>query len=362
MNQIAGDVPTIARVFRERFPTVDSLYLRFGTCVLEVAVNDSRVARALLDYFGDFAVGRATPEITITVHEALPPNPKLPLKIKEPDPGKSKIKEEYADLPGGRVVRKRLTGMLFVLGEKEQLAVGPCLDNINQVVNFINNRYIEWLLCKGGLLGHASGVILENKGLAIAGFSGAGKSTLAMHLMGKDAIFVSNDRLVIRLEDDRPVMHGVVKFPRINPGTAMNNPKLRSVMPSEDWERFSKLPSEELWDVEHKYDVPIDRCFGPGRFVLDAPMDCLIILSWKRDRTPLAVERMNPADRPDLMQALMKSTGLFFQPSPACPVAEPILKDYVELLSRCSVWEFSGGIHFEQAAATCISIAKSEFV
>ena len=68
--------------------------------------------------------------------------------MKTPDPGKTKIKEEYVDLDDGRIVRKRLTGMLFVFGGGQNVAVGPCGANLNQVINFINNRYIEWLLCR----------------------------------------------------------------------------------------------------------------------------------------------------------------------------------------------------------------------
>ena len=53
-------------------------------------------------------------------------------------------------------MRKRLTGMVFLMADGLNLAVGPCLANVNQVVNFVNSRYIEHLLRSGGLLCHAS--------------------------------------------------------------------------------------------------------------------------------------------------------------------------------------------------------------
>ena len=62
-------------------------------------------------------------------------------------------------------------------------AVGPCLANDNQIVNFINNRLIEVRLRAGDLLFHAAGVARNGRGLALAGFSGAGKSTLALAIM-----------------------------------------------------------------------------------------------------------------------------------------------------------------------------------
>jgi HprK-related kinase B len=136
-------------------------------------------------------------DIEITAHEMPAWDLSLAYAIKQPDPGKTKIKEEYFELADGRVVRKRLTGMVFIFGEGENVAVGPCLENINQVVNFVNSRYIEWMLCKGCILGHAAGVILNGNKLAVAGFSGAGKSTLVLHLMNEGGTFVSNDRLMI---------------------------------------------------------------------------------------------------------------------------------------------------------------------
>ena len=69
---------------------------------------------------------------------------RLKQRLKDPKPGKSKIKEEYGDLEGNRLVCKRLTGMVFVFGGETNLALGPCLVNSNLVVNFINNSRIQW--------------------------------------------------------------------------------------------------------------------------------------------------------------------------------------------------------------------------
>jgi HprK-related kinase B len=79
-------------------------------------------------------------DISISAHEAPAKELSVTDTIKQPDPGKFKIKEEYVELADGRVVRKRLTGMVFVFGNGENVAVGSCLDNLNQVVNFINNQ------------------------------------------------------------------------------------------------------------------------------------------------------------------------------------------------------------------------------
>ena len=350
--------PTCAELsdrIRDAHPEEAAMTLRFGECAIRVAADRPSLIRALTDYFGPFACddeeGGADADATrISVHETLPPALDVPFEVKPPDPGKSKIKEEYLDLGDGRVVRKRLTGMVFIFGGGRNLAVGPCEANLNQVVNFINNRYIEWALCRGALLGHAAGVLFNGRGLGLAGFSGAGKSTLALQLMNHGAVFVSNDRLMIRKSENGLTMNGVAKLPRINPGTALNNPSLAGIMSEPDRRRFSGMSEADLWNVEHKYDAPIDACFGAGRFVLEGPMDGLAILNWQRNAGPPTVSRVDLSRRPDLLPAFMKSTGLFFLPSDGCAMPAPTEAVYAEHLAACAVWEIGGGIDFGSAA------------
>ena len=345
---------------RQTHPVQQTLHLAFGECKLAVSVNRTDVADALSSYFKPFLCPEGAVDIEITAHEA--PEQALPVcyTAKTPDPGKRKIKEEFVQLSDGRVVRKRLTGMLFVFNGVDHLAIGPCWQNLNQVINFINNRYIEWLLCKGCLLGHAAGVILKGEGVAMAGFSGAGKSTLALQLMNEGAVFVSNDRLMVEALGGAVRMHGVAKMPRINPGTALNNPALQQVMSEEERKRFSELEGEALWDLEYKYDAPIEECYGPNRFVLSAPMSTLVLLNWRRTDEPLQVEQVDISLRRDLLPAFMKSVGLFFLPHGACRMPEPTEASYAELLAKCDVWEFSGGADFTAATEACLKICKSK--
>ncbi len=344
---------------REQYPANRDLYLSFGACAIRAVSNSKAVISALGDYFSDFVSPPGRCDIDVSIHEGAPPDIPATLAVKPPDPGKTKIKEEYADIPGGRIVRKRLTGMVFIFGGGDHLAVGPCLDNINQAVNFINNRYIEWKLRNGGFLGHAAGVIWENRGLALAGFSGAGKSTLALQLMNRGATFVSNDRLIVEKTDGRLTMHGVAKMPRINPGTALNNPQLAGVMPTHEKARFSAMSEAELWGVEHKYDAPINACYGENRFTLSAPMDALVILAWKRGAGKPVFSPADLNERRDLLRAFMKSTGLFYLPDGGRPAADPAADAYAERLSPCKVWECGGGVDFEKAASACLALLET---
>lgn len=352
-----ASVEDMASAVRAMYPAGYRLTLGLGTCVIAVSTDSLALHGALCDYFSSFVVEDGPAHIHITAHEATIPALQLPFVEKQPDPGKSRIKEEYCDLRDGRVVRKRLTGMVFAFGHGVNVAVGPCLANANQVVNFVNNRLIEYLLDRGCLLGHASGVGLGGRGLCLAGFSGMGKSTLALHLLSRGLDFISNDRMLV--EDAGPsgvIMHGVAKQPRINPGTALNNPDLARVLTPEEHTRFGSLPVDELWSLEHKYDALVEECFGPGRFTLHAPMDGLVVLNWRRDGGPMVARRVIPDERRDLLAAFMKEPGVFYMPSGAQPDLSE--EAYVRLLSRTALVEVTGGVDFDAAASVCEAFLK----
>ncbi len=340
---------------RTEFPAALQLVLAFDDCRIGVRTNSLALTDTLREYFSDFLSDAPAWDMLVTAHEAEPPQLPHAFMTKEPDPGKNKIKEEFVDLADGRVVRKRLTGMVFVFGGEDSLAIGPCLDNANQVINFINNRFISWKLRQGCLLGHAAGIGLHGCGLALAGFSGMGKSTLALHLMSRGADFISNDRVLLREDGAGLFLYGVAKLPRINPGTALNNPDLAGVIPPQDRERFAGLAPEALWILEHKYDVFLDHCFGPGRFTLAASMAGLVILNWQRSPAPTVLREVNIRQRRDLLPAFMKSAGLFFLPEHGEEIdhSEEV---YLERLVKTRVYEISGGIDFDRACDACLGI------
>lgn len=349
----------LAREIKETWPATRKLLLDFGGCVIRVDTTTDELHDALTDYFKEFLAGGGEPEIVLSAHEAETPELDLRFLVKQPDPGKTKIKEEWIDLPDGRVVRKRLTGMHFLFGEGENVAVGPCLENSNQVINFVNNRFIEWKLNAGGFLGHAAGVRFGERGISLAGFSGAGKSTLALHLMSKGTTFISNDRIMVEDNGHGLTMFGVAKQPRINPGTALNNPDLGCIVEPNLRDEFLSMPVEELWRLEHKYDALIDECYGPDRFELRCPMDGLVILNWKRDQSPMRAAKVDPLERLDLLPAFMKSTGLFYLPTDPARRDDPSIAAYAELLSKTDLIEISGGIDFDRASEVCLHFMET---
>ena len=349
----------LAAQIKESIPTKNSLLLDFGGCIIEARSSTDELHADLADYFKEFVADAGTPEIVITAHEGPTAEFDLDFTVKQPDPGKTKIKEEWVDLPDGRIVRKRITGMHFIFGQGENAAVGPCLENSNQVVNFINNRFIEWKLNMGGFLGHAAGVVHAGKGVSLAGFSGAGKSTLALHLMSKGTTFVSNDRVMVEEVGDELVMYGVAKQPRINPGTALNNPDLAKIVEPELREKFLAMPIEELWQLEHKYDALIDECYGLGKFQLRSVMNALVILNWKRDAGDMHVAKVDPAQRKDLLPAFMKGTGLFYLPTNPDRMEDPGVDAYAAMLAKCDLIEISGGVDFDAASEVCLTYMET---
>lgn len=353
-NNTAYTRQELIRACSQGVSFTESLLLRLHDCTLEIFCSSEELRSELHRYFLPL-LSSSNEGAQIRIHgiDAVTPSLNCKFSKRKLEPGKTKIKEEWASLHGGRVVRKITTGMMMIFGHDENLVIGPCQDNPNQVINFINNRFIEYKLNKGALLGHAAAVYRNGTGIAMAGFSGMGKSTLALHLMNTGADFVSNDRLLIEEKGEHLVMSGVAKWPRINPGTALNNPSLSGVMSAEEKERFSQLPAAELWNLEYKYDVMIEQCFGRDRFQLHTKLDRLVLLNWRFGAGSMQAEEVDLGKRKELLQAIMKETGLFYLPAKGCLKNQPASR-YLELLSRCRVLELSGGADFEEATRTIL--------
>lgn len=348
----------IADAILYRHPAKKSLFLGLGDLIIQVKSNSPVLLDELRLYFKEFISWESHADIQIYALEADGEDFPYDFQKKEPDHGKTRIKEEYIDLADGRIVRKRLTGMVLLFNGRLNMAIGPCLKNSNQIVNFINNRFIEWMLRRDSLLAHASGVCLGNRGLALAGFSGSGKSTLALHLLNQGASFVSNDRLMIRRQKQGIVMYGIPKHPRVNPGTLLSIDKLIRVMSEEHRETFSRFNPDDLWSLEYKYDVIIHEYFGEKKFLLRAPMNGLLILNWQRTDAPLAIHRVDMASRQDLLAAFMKSPGLFFQPESRAALPDFSPGQYLDMLGSSIVYEATGGVNFQQATSFCLGFLK----
>ena len=340
------------------------LHLALGQCRLNVRSNSASLLEGLERYFAhvvaQLAVDPAEPDLDILAIERPEPDLGLPFIDWKREPGKSGRKDSYLDIPQGRLVRKVRTGMVFLQSEARRIAAGPCGRYDSQVINFINAQYMNWLQQRQWLICHAAGLVREGQALGIAGFSGGGKSTLMLELLEHESMsFLTNDRLFIRRLDQEVRALGIPKQPRINPGTIVNNPRLRSMIPLPERDRLLALPAAELWELEDKHDVLVEEVYGAGKVSAGAPLSAFLVLNWRRDSdAPVSVQRVDLAQRHDLLGAIMKSPGPFYQYPDGSFYRDDTALDadaYLPVLARVPIYEATGGIDFDALARRCLA-------
>ena len=334
------------------------LLIELGDCRLRIRSNSAELLQQLGKYF-DFVRGHGeAADIDIIAIDSPVLDTGLEFTDWSREPGKTRRKDACHDLPDARLVHKVRTGMLFLQSESLRIAAGPCRRHDNQVINFINSQYMNWLQQRDWLICHAAALSAGERGLAIAGFSGGGKSTLMLHMLERDhTAFLSNDRVFIRSADNALQMRGIAKLPRINPGTLLNNPRLHVLATPQQLQDWEALASDELWHLEEKYDVPLARVYGEGRIRLAGPLTSLVILNWQRDSDAAPrLQRVDIGARRELLAAVMKSPGPFYQYADGRFLCDGTPFDeaaYLQALDGVPAYEVTGGIDFEAIAQQC---------
>jgi len=353
-------IAALAAVLERQYPPRHELYLELGEVGIVLGSNSAPLVALLREYFGGLVRETRAPHtgLSIRAFEAPPPDFGRALRDWPRDAGKAGQKEQFFDVPDGRVVFKVRTQMQFLLGRRDLVAVGPCLDNANQIINFINSQYISQRLHEGWSLCHAAGVAHAGRGIGIAARAGAGKSTLALHLLSSGLSFVSNDRLLIQRTERGAEMAGIPKMPRVNPGTLLNNPDLAGILPPERQQALAAQSREELWDLEEKYDVMVGAVYGADRTVYRTALTGLLILnwSWKDGALPTQLQEVRLEQRSDLLDLVMKSPGVFHRDAQghnASETARPDPAGYLHVAQGLRVWEAKGAPNFEFAVSFC---------
>jgi HprK-related kinase B len=331
--------------------------LDFGRCSIRVLSNSVPLNNRLREYFSHSVIVDNSSDCDVEIIAIEKDSVDLPIDFKDwqREPGKTGRKDSYYDVEGGRLIRKVRTGMVFLQSERHRIVAGPCLENDNQVINFINNQYMTWLQQRDWLNCHAAALVKDGYAYAVAGFSGGGKSTLMLQMLEDDSThFLSNDRLFIRQEGDQLQAAGVAKMPRINPGTIIHNPRLENMIPEQERQHLLALPPQELWDLEQKYDVDIDTVYGHRRIMNEAPLKSFLILNWQRDSDqPLKLKKINLQQRPDLLSAIMKSAGPFYFHRDGTFETDQYCFDddaYLNALALIDVFEATGKVDFATLA------------
>lgn len=361
MDTVADDLAEIKRLLcGDSEPLLSTLCLQLLDFRLALRTNSEPFLQRMRQYFSHVLVpscANARAELIAVERDIVSSD--LEFVDWKREPGKTGRKDAIYDFSAGRLVRKVRTGMLFLQSRQALIAAGPCLECDNQVINFINSQFLNWLQNDGYLLCHAAALSRDGHGLAIAGLSGGGKSTLMLNLLEHDATrYVTNDRLLVRRRDDAVHAVGIPKLPRINPGTIVNNPRLFPLIDGDTRARLLRMDTSELWQLEQKYDVDIGELYGSGRIQHETRLRNFLVLNWRHGvDEPFRLTRIELAQRPDLLAAIMKPSGPFYLDADDrfnSDDATPEASAYLAALADVDIYEASGRVDFEQLGALCI--------
>lgn len=329
-----------------------SVVLQLADWTLRIRSNSTALLERLARYFAHVRVTGTAVDMDVIAIECEPPVLDVEFVDWRREPGKQGRKDSYVDLADGRLVRKVRTGMVFVQSETWRIAAGACLQHDNQVINFVNAQFMNRLQQSDWRICHASALVRNGAALAIAGLSGGGKSTLMLRMLDlADVAYLTNDRLFVRWTAQTVMAVGIPKLPRINPGTIVHNERLHGLIADDARAACLAMPADELWQLEQKHDVFIDEVYGTGRIAPRAPLGGFVVLNWRRaDTQALRVEQVDLAGRDDLLAAIMKSPGPFYQYADGRMYADGTPFDrqaYLDALTGVPVYEVCGNIDFE---------------
>jgi HprK-related kinase B len=327
------------------FETPYRLELRFADVSIRVKTNDPEIQTRLASYFRPWVVSGSPPLAEVTLIQSALSLAGEFLDVQRD--GGRRPKEATQEVPGGRLVIKRATGVSIGLWEGGAFAAGDIRTHLNQGINLVNNCYAKIVLRRGHVLLHASAVTREDRTAVLAGPPGAGKSTSALHLVEAGFRCLSNDRVLAKPLPDMVEALGYPKQPRVNPGTLLGHSRLSTLLDPADRAALGALPVPELWDLERKSDVDLDRIYGDGTVELRGRMDALIFLRWRRDGHGLHVRGLSIDEALAALPLVYKNLGAFdLDRIPGAGVTEAERECYRELFGRITVAEVTGRVDF----------------
>ncbi|MDX1668776.1 MAG: HprK-related kinase B [Limnobacter sp.] len=327
------------------------LFLNLKGCNVCVQTNEPELIDVLQRYFSDVPQQAVPDALPIRVVQSNPLELNASWVDWAREAGKKGRKDAYVDCDiTSRIIRKVKTGMVFFQSLTECLAAGPAVQNQSQIINFILSQAMTRLQWNGGLICHAAAVTVHGESLVLAGFSGKGKSTLMLRQLERAGVaFTSNDRVFVQ----NGKAFGIPKMPRINPGTVLGNSRLHGLLTPEKRNYYSTLTMQDLWPIEDKVDVPVTSLYGPEKVKWGGRLNGLVLLNWQFDcNDATQLRQINLAEREDLLPAVMKSPGPFFQSETGKFLKQPDIPStsrYIQTFSGSAVYELSGRIDFEKA-------------
>jgi HprK-related kinase B len=329
-----------------RFDTPLTLALEVAGVPLVVRTNDSEIWTRLAAYYAPYVVEAVAPgavEVRLVQGTMEPRGTFRDVKRAEGRP----VKEAVQDLPGGRLILKRATGVVMGLWSKGAFAMGDLRTNLNQGINLVNACYAKRVVDRGHVLLHASAVSRGGRTVVLAGPPGAGKSTSALHLVEAGFRFLSNDRVLVRAVTDGVEALGYPKQPRVNPGTLLHHPRLHTLLKPEEREALAALSPRELWRLERKSDVDVDAIYGAGTVDLRGRKTALVLLKWRLDGEGFSIRRLELAEAMADLPLFQKDLGVFDPDRPPGQTEAPAaIARYAAVLEQVTLLEVTGRINF----------------
>jgi HprK-related kinase B len=334
---------------------VHDIRLTFAELSITVHSNEAMLLAALADYYRSYLkTNTSATSLDLYVIEQSVIGDDLDWLEVPREADKQGRKEGFLDVADGRWIKKFKTGMAFLQRREKAIAVGPCVTNLAQIINFINNQFLNHYLRQGFTLGHASAFSVKGDVTAIAAGSGGGKSTLMLRcLENSERDFLTNDRILLKKTEQGTSAIGLPKLPRVNPGTLLHSDRLRHILPEPRQAALRQMPRNELWSLEEKYDVQIEDDYGENRVQLAGNLARLIMLDWSLDSSePTQIERVNLLQQADVIEGLRKRPGPFYQDQDgafADLTAIDSVTHYVSELDNVDVYRLTGKIDFDRA-------------
>ncbi|MFK5986093.1 MAG: HprK-related kinase B [Pseudomonadota bacterium] len=371
MFLLPNNLDDVAKLFIHNHKLCElSINLDINNFIINIRSNSSELLEYCQYYFSEIVIESLVVKADIEILAIERDNLEFDIDYKDwvRDGNKKGRKDSYYDFYSeingvatgaqARILRKVRTGMVFLQSQEFLIAAGECLNNKSQLINFINTQYMNKVQNQSAVICHAAGLVYKNSAIAMAGFSGGGKSTLMLHMLHQDGSkFLSNDRLFITKDGNKTMASGIPKQPRVNPGTIVHNTKLYHLLSSSKRHEILSMPVSELWDLEEKYDVMIEQCYGVDRVQYQAEIKNFVVLNWDR-KSQYAVQlvKINLQQRRDLLAAIMKSPGPFYQSSSGEMYQYQQQLDeqkYLHAFADINVYEARGGIDFHALSRLC---------
>ena len=133
----------------EHHPLRASVELAIDEFRVRIASNSEELIGRLRDYYRPNLTELQDCDLMLVAIESRSPELGLRFESRRADAVPGGRKEEYADIDGGRVVRKAETGLQFLLGSDMTLAVGACAENPLQIAHLVTRRCAELVAQRG---------------------------------------------------------------------------------------------------------------------------------------------------------------------------------------------------------------------